>query len=66
MDGVKMLPQLGVASQGADLRIAQENIIGNLSQEESEQWRVAVAQAEAEGTFFIARPLHCALGTKPR
>lgn len=62
---VKMMPQLGVASQGSDLRIAQENITGGLSQEELEQWRVAVAQAEAEGTFFIARPLHCAVGTKP-
>jgi hypothetical protein len=24
-----------------------------------------VAQAEAEGTFFIATPFHCAVGTKP-
>jgi hypothetical protein len=25
-----------------------------------------VAQAEAAGTFFIATPFHCAVGTKPR
>jgi SAM-dependent methyltransferase len=33
--------------------------------EERAEWQAAVAQAEADGTFFIATPHHCAVGTKP-
>jgi len=36
-----------------------------LSREERDAYREAVDQAEAEGTAFIAFPLHCAVGTKP-
>jgi hypothetical protein len=36
-----------------------------LTEEESAEWEAAVAQAEAEGTFFIAMPHHCAVGIKP-
>jgi SAM-dependent methyltransferase len=36
-----------------------------LPREEAEEWRAAVAQARAEGTFCIARPSHCAVGTRP-
>jgi hypothetical protein len=28
------------------------------------EWQTAVAKAEADGTFFIASPHHCAVGTK--
>jgi hypothetical protein len=40
-------------------------ILATLSEAESAKWESAVAQAEAEGTFFIATPHHCAVGTKP-
>jgi hypothetical protein len=31
----------------------------------SVEWKAAVAQAEADGTFFISTPHHCAVGIKP-
>jgi SAM-dependent methyltransferase len=36
-----------------------------LAPDETAEWSAAVAQARAEGTFSIARPCHCAVGTKP-
>jgi hypothetical protein len=33
--------------------------------EEAREWKTSLAQAEADGTFFIARSLHCAVETKP-
>ena len=33
--------------------------------EEAAEWREAVAPAKAAGTFFLASPHHCAVGTKP-
>jgi hypothetical protein len=41
----------------------QDRIRAALSPGEIEEWRKAIAQAE--GTFFIAEPFHCAVGTKP-
>jgi hypothetical protein len=35
-----------------------------LKPEEVNEWRKAIAQADVEGTFFIAQPFHCAVGTK--
>jgi ubiquinone/menaquinone biosynthesis C-methylase UbiE len=64
---VKMLPQL-TAFDSADpnvLQFMQDNLLPKLSQEEVREWRTARAQAEAEGTFFMAWPHHCAVGTKP-
>ncbi len=43
----------------------QQQHLSTLSPEEAHEWRSAVAQAEADGTFFMAQPLHCAVGTKP-
>jgi SAM-dependent methyltransferase len=42
-----------------------QRILAILNAEETAQWQQAVAQAEAEGTFFIGWPHHCAVGTKP-
>jgi len=36
-----------------------------LSEGEAQEWWRALGQAKAEGTFFMAMPLHCAVGTKP-
>jgi SAM-dependent methyltransferase len=60
-------PQL-VPMTGADAArfgLAKQLILANLAAAEAEEWRSAVVQAEAEGTFFIATGYHCAVGTKP-
>ena len=43
----------------------QDGLLQKLSPEEATEWRTARAQAEAEGTFFMTWPHHCAVGTKP-
>jgi hypothetical protein len=63
---VKMLPQLA-AFELADapmLQFMQDGLLPKLSQEEVQEWHTARAQAEAEGTFFMTWPHHCAVGTK--
>ena len=64
---VKMFPQLA-AFHSADptvLQFMQDALLPKLSQEEAREWQRARAQAEAEGTFFMSWPHHCAVGTKP-
>jgi len=53
------------ASQVSRIAVMKQRILASLTAEESAQWEAAVAQAEAEGTFFIAMPHHCAVGIKP-
>ena len=43
----------------------QGGILPTLNAEEAAEWRAAAAQAQADGTFFISTPFHCAVGTKP-
>ncbi|MFQ6027579.1 MAG: class I SAM-dependent methyltransferase [Dehalococcoidia bacterium] len=62
---LKMLPIFGSTSDPIHLRRQEENIVGSLSAAEMEEWRTAVAEGESQGAFFIARPFHCAVGTKP-
>ena len=64
---VKMLPQLVVfdRSDATVLEWMQDVLLSRLSREEAGEWESARAQAEAEGTFFMAWPHHCAVGTKP-
>jgi hypothetical protein len=59
-------PQL-VAVRPGSPRLAryQQQILAALSPAETEAWRRAVARAEREGTYFVAQPFHCAVGTKP-
>ena len=61
---VQMLPQLA-AYVGARAHAADERVHAAFSLAEMAEWQTAVAQAEAAGTFFIALPFHCAVGTKP-
>jgi SAM-dependent methyltransferase len=58
-------PQL-TAVTAADPRLAmfQQQILGKLNPDGASEWRRAVAQAETEGSFFIAQPHHCAVGIK--
>ena len=62
---VSMFPQLATFDDRSRLQMLQASILPTLSPEEAKEWRAAVAQGEAEGTFFIATPFHCAVGTKP-
>jgi hypothetical protein len=43
----------------------KRGILASLTEQERTEWEAAVSQAEAEGTFFIAMPHHCAVGIKP-
>ena len=62
---VKMFPQLAIYTDRTQLQFMQQNqILPVLTPEEVGEWRTAVAGAEEEGTFFIAEPFHCAVGTK--
>ena len=36
-----------------------------LSPGEAQQWHAAMAQARAQGSFVLAVPHHCAVGTRP-
>jgi hypothetical protein len=59
-------PQL-VAVRPGSPRLAryQQQILAALSPAGTEAWRRAVARADCEGTYFVAQPFHCAVGTKP-
>jgi ubiquinone/menaquinone biosynthesis C-methylase UbiE len=63
LQNVQMLPQLATYA-GARAQSAAERIEAALSPAELAEWRAAVTRAEAAGTFFIALPFHCAVGTK--
>jgi ubiquinone/menaquinone biosynthesis C-methylase UbiE len=64
---VKMFPQLAAISSSDThvLQFMQDTLLAKLNQEEAQEWQTARSQAEAEGTFFMAWPHHCAVGTKP-
>ena len=63
---VKMFPQLGVvtAADQPYIQLVQDFILATLNPDEAEVWRQSVARSEADSTFFIATPYHCAVGTK--
>jgi SAM-dependent methyltransferase len=54
------------ASQASRIAVMKQRIRASLTEEERAEWESAVAQAEAHGTFFIATPHHCAVGSKPQ
>lgn len=60
---IRMFPQLAEFDTPDRLQQIQAGILPMLSLEEAELWQRAVA--EAEGAFFVTRPFHCAVGTKP-
>jgi SAM-dependent methyltransferase len=63
---VKMLPQMAVfdRSDPIFLGVMQDSLLPRLSPDEATEWHAARAQAEAEGTFFMGWPHHCAVGTR--
>jgi hypothetical protein len=42
-----------------------QRILGSSTPEDAVECRGAIAQAEADGIFFIASGYHCAVGSKP-
>src|SRR5215471_2804727 len=55
---VKMFPQFAAFDEPSRLQSLQGEILPTLTPDALQEWRTAVAQAEAAGTFFIATPFH--------
>jgi SAM-dependent methyltransferase len=64
---VQMWPQFAVFDQPhtPQAQFAWGAILSALNDAETQEWHVAMAQSLADGTYFIAQPFHCAIGTKP-
>ena len=64
---MQMWPQFATFEQPhtPQAQFAYGAILGALSAEETQEWHAGMAQAVADGTYFIAQPFHCAVGTKP-
>jgi hypothetical protein len=63
---LKLFPQLAAFKLSEPHGIRMEaGILAALSPEEAAQWRTAAASPDARDFLFIARPFHCAVGTKP-
>ncbi len=65
LENTRTFPYISTFSEPIRLRFLQGGILPTLNAGEAEEWRAAVAQAEADGTFFISTPFHCAVGAKP-
>lgn len=64
LEELQMFPQLATFTKGEPLRGRAGRVLSLLSPEQLPACRHAMAQAEANGTFFVAEPFHCAVGTK--
>ena len=64
---VQMWPQFAAFEEPhtPQAQFAHGAILGALTAEETQQWHEGMAQAVADGTYFIAQPFHCGVGTKP-
>lgn len=64
---VRMWPQFAAFEQAhtPQAQFACGAILGALTAEETQEWHAGMAQAVADGTYFIAQPFHCAVGIKP-
>ena len=65
LSDVRMFPFISTFSDRMRLQFLQGGILPTLNDDEAAEWRAAVEQAESDGTFFIATPFHCAVGTRP-
>ena len=68
LSDVQMWPQLATFEQPhtPQAQFAYGAILGALTADETQEWHVGLAQAVADGTYFIAQPFHCAVGTNPK
>ena len=64
---MQMGPQFATFEQPhtPQAQFAYGAILGALTANETQEWHAGMAQAVADGTYFIAQPFHCAVGTKP-
>jgi SAM-dependent methyltransferase len=63
---LRCFPQLVTVRPGSPRLVRyQQQILAALGAAETEAWRRAVTRGERDGTYFIAQPFHCAVGTKP-
>jgi ubiquinone/menaquinone biosynthesis C-methylase UbiE len=64
---VQMWPQFAAFEQPQTPQgqFLHDAILGALTAEETHEWHAGIAQAVADGTYFIAQAFHCAVGTKP-
>src|SRR4030095_3437791 len=60
---VQMFPQFAASNQPdtAQAQFTHSAIIGTFTADETEEWQASIAQAVADGTYFIAQPFHCVL-----
>jgi SAM-dependent methyltransferase len=68
LTGCTFFPQLvAVTAENEPVRLAsfETQILAGLNPQEATEWREASIAGKADGTFFIASPFHCAVGTKP-
>ena len=65
LEHVRMFPQLATFTRGVLFQARAGRIPNLVRLEELPACRDIMAEAEANGTFFIAEPYHCAVGTKP-
>ena len=61
---VQMFPQFAAFDDPARVHQMQASLLPTLGPEDTQAWQTALAQAEATGTFFVATPFHCAVGTE--
>jgi hypothetical protein len=62
---VQMSPQWATYTAGTYLQTQRGKLRLNLTPEDTQRCREALTQVEAAGTFLMAEPFHCAVGTKP-
>jgi SAM-dependent methyltransferase len=65
LEAVYMMPHWATYQEADHLHSALERITTVLRPTELQEWQTGVDKAMADGTFFIAVPFHCAVGTKP-
>jgi SAM-dependent methyltransferase len=67
LTNTQIWPQFAASAQPEtpQAQFAHGAILGALSAGETQEWHAGMAQAVADGTYFIAQPFHCAVGTKP-
>ena len=63
---VQMWPQFAASDrpETPQAQFAHGAILGALTVEEASEWHAGMAEAVADGTYFIAQPFHCAVGIK--
>jgi SAM-dependent methyltransferase len=68
LERVQMWPHFAASNQPEtpQAQFAHGAILGALTAEETREWHASMTQAVADGTYFIAQPFHCAVGTKPQ